>query len=223
MAAAARALGVPVISGNVSLYNETNGEAIWPTPVVGCVGCIDDAERAVPMGFPRAGLTVALLSGADAPFGAESLAGSEYLRMATGAVAGTPRIDLDAEARLQRALVALAGAGVLASAHDVAAGGLAVAVAESCIAGGVGARLSLGGGRRDARLFGEPQSVAVVATHDIAALRATCERGGVAVRELGATGGDRIELDEISVALADARDAYETGLPRALAGVDANA
>ena len=148
MADACRALGVPVVSGNVSLYNETQGEAIYPTPVVGAVGLMDDARSALGAAFDAPGLAVLLLGaahpnpgeGAPAAAAGESaaLAGSEYLATEHQMVAGKPAIDLDAEARLQRLLVALAQERLLRSAHDCADGGLAVALAESAVLGGVG-------------------------------------------------------------------------------------
>ena len=137
MADAARALDIPVISGNVSLYNENNGEAIWPTPVVGCVGLIEDVDRVVPMGFQAAGDAVLLLHAAGrCGRTRDALAGSEYLRRDTRHSSRAGRaIDLHAAARLQSFLREASSSGLLASAHDVGPGGLAVALAESCIAG----------------------------------------------------------------------------------------
>ncbi|MCH7656346.1 MAG: phosphoribosylformylglycinamidine synthase subunit PurL, partial [Chloroflexi bacterium] len=135
---AARALGVPVVSGNVSLYNESGGEPIYPTPVVGAVGLLEHAETRLTAGFVELGDAVLLL-GADALDGdPASLAGSEYLAHVHGLVIGAPSIDLALEARVQALLVALAEARLLRSAHDCADGGLAVAVAESAILGGRG-------------------------------------------------------------------------------------
>ena len=138
MADAARALGIPVVSGNVSLYNENNGEAIWPTPVVGCVGLIEDVNCVVPMAFQAEGDAVLLVSAPTGGATPASIGGSEYLRLTRGIVAGKPSIDLHAAARLQRFLQDASSAGLLSSAHDIAAGGLAVALAESCIAGDAG-------------------------------------------------------------------------------------
>ena len=139
MAAACRALNVPVISGNVSLYNETQGEGIYPTPIIGCLGLLEDARANMGMGFRRPGDLIALLGASDIDAAADALAGSEYLEVVHGIVAGRPSIDIDAEAALQRACRRLAADGVIGSAHDCAEGGLAVALAESCIAGGLGA------------------------------------------------------------------------------------
>jgi phosphoribosylformylglycinamidine synthase len=219
MSDAARALDVPVISGNVSLYNETNGEAIWPTPVVGVVGLIEDAERVVPMGFRSARDVVMLVGG---PATAGGLAGSAYLQRKAGLIAGRPAIDIDAEGRLQRFLIDASEADLLRSAHDVSVGGLAVALAESCIDGDIGVVSSYGG---DAvALFGESQSRVVVscAAADRGGLESLAALHGVPIELLGDIGGDRLTMGELDLALSALRDAYESGMPTALAGVNAN-
>ena len=171
MADACRALGVPVVSGNVSLYNETQGEAVYPTPVVGAVGLLDDARNALGAAFAREGDAVLLLGASPANDGA--LAGSEYLAVEHGTVAGRPAIDLDAEARLQRLLVTLAQERLLSSAHDCSDGGLAVALAESAILGNVGfiGTGEWSQGRWDGALFGETPSRAVVSCSEANAAR----------------------------------------------------
>jgi phosphoribosylformylglycinamidine synthase len=220
MSDAARALDLPVISGNVSLYNETNGEAIWPTPVVGVVGLIEDVERVVPMGFRGEGDSVLVAGAAPA---IEGFAGSAYLKATRDVVAGRPPFDIDAETRLQRFVIEAAEAGLLRSAHDVSAGGLAVSIAESCIDGGVGLQST---GRFDAvALFSESQSRVALscAPADRGALEAIAARHGVPLTDIGVTGGDRLVLGEIDLPVSALRDAYESGLPAALAGVTANA
>ena len=220
MADACRTLGAPVVSGNVSLYNETQGEAVYPTPVVGAVGLLDDARDALSAAFADG--CAALLLGA-APSGEDSaaLAGSEYLALEHGVVAGMPAIDLDAEARLQRLLVALAGKRLLRSAHDCADGGLAVALAESAILGGVG--FAGGGewtaGRWDAALFGESPSRVVVgcAESDAARIESAARDAGVPCARLGAAGGERFVIQGfLDEPLADLSAAYFGGLETAL-------
>jgi phosphoribosylformylglycinamidine synthase len=219
MADAARALGIPVVSGNVSLYNETNGEAIWPTPVVGVVGLLEDVERVVPMAFQHDGDSVFVMGAEASP---QDLAGSAWLLLARGAVAGRPRIDIDAEARLQRFLIAAAGEALLRSAHDVATGGVAVALAECC-----DGRLGLRGDAApwgEASLFGQTQSRAVVscaAAQESELVRLAGEHD-VALVKLGATGGERLAIGGLDVSVAELRDAHEDGLARALEGVAAN-
>ena len=223
MADACRALGVPVVSGNVSLYNETQGEAIYPTPVVGAVGLMDDARCALGAAFDAPGLVALLLGGAPAGAGeGAALAGSEYLAVAHQMVAGKPAIDLDAEARLQRLLVALARERLLRSAHDCADGGLGVALAESAVLGGVGFAGGAGwpsAGRWDAALFGESPSRAVVscAEADVPRIETAAQAEGVPCVRLGATGGDRFAVPGlIDEPLADLGPAYFGGLEAAL-------
>ena len=217
MADAARALGIPVISGNVSLYNEINGEAIWPTPVVGMVGLLDDVDRAVPMGFQREG-DVILFAGDFAATHAGDAA-AEHIRTAAGILAGKPAIDIAAEARLQRFLVEAAAAGLLRSAHDAGVGGVAVALAESCIAGNVGCDV-----REVAAIFGEAQSRCVVscAPEQVAALRALAETCGVPCATQGSVGGDHLRFGTIALPVDELREAYESGVPHALEGISAN-
>ncbi len=192
MALAAEALEIPVVSGNVSLYNETDGRPIHPTPVVGCVGLVPDV-RAVPTHW-REG-DVVLLAGAPEL----SLSGSEYQAL-YGEVGGRPaNLDLIAEARLVDFL--WRSAPLLSLSHDAAEGGLAVALAEAAIWSGVGAKLELA---TDAgTLFGEGGGQAV-----IACAREDVERlAGVPLRELGVVGGDRL----LGVRVRELRAAWHDG------------
>ena len=219
MADACRALGVPIVSGNVSLYNETQGEAVYPTPVVGAVGLLDDASARVGAAFAED--SVVLLLGASLDADASSLGGSEHLAVEYGMVAGRPRIDLDAEARLQRLLVELARARLLRSAHDCSDGGLATALVESALWGGAGfsGDGDWSSGRWDALLFGEAPSRAVVscAEADVEAVSAAAVSAGVPAVRLGVTGGRRFALPGLADEPLDAlTDAYEGGLERAL-------
>jgi phosphoribosylformylglycinamidine (FGAM) synthase-like enzyme len=138
-------LGTPITGGNVSFYNETLGKSIYPTPVIGILGIIEDASRVVKIGFREAGDVILLLDGlaADAALAkhvtgvesAQEFSSSEYSKHVGGIVAGEPpAIDLAAEKRLQELLVALATDGSVQSAHDISDGGIAVAIAESCFA-----------------------------------------------------------------------------------------
>src|SRR3990172_5064202 len=201
---------------SVSLYNESDGGAIYPTPIVGALGLIDDVAKAVPMGFQGEGDAVYLV-GADSLTGeAIDLAGSEYLRQLHGLVAGSPRLDLALEARLQRALVEAAAAGLLRSAHDCSHGGLAATLAEACLAEGFGFsadELEITG-RRDAALFGERASRVVVSVAEAraAALELLLAGIGVPYMRLGLTGGDRLRLgSEIDAALGELRRGGEGG------------
>ncbi len=220
MADACRALGVPVVSGNVSLYNETQGEAIYPTPVVGAVGLLEDVGDALSAGFTGAG-DVVLLLGGKAGDSSESLAGSEYLTVEHGIVGGKPAIDLESEARLQRLLVRLAQARLLHSAHDCSDGGLGVALSESAILGGVGfaGEGDWTGARWDAALFGEEASRAVASCNaaDVPAIERAAQETGVPYARLGVTGGERFAVPGlVDEALAELSDAFYEGLEQAL-------
>jgi phosphoribosylformylglycinamidine synthase len=198
MREACLALGVPVVSGNVSLYNDTEGVSIDPTAVIGMVGHLEDLEKRCSAGFAADGDAVLLVG----PVGAE-LGGSEYQRLAHGINAGPrPRLDLDLERRVQRAVLEMIAAGLLRSCHDLAEGGLGVALAESCILGGRGAKLAESSFAQSAPaaqpglLFGESQSRFLVSAtpRHVPAVRAVAARHHVEVRALGTTGGDRLAL-----------------------------
>jgi phosphoribosylformylglycinamidine (FGAM) synthase-like enzyme len=216
---AARALGTPVISGNASLYNETPTGQVLPTPSIGMVGVLDDVTSRLTVA-PSEGDTLVLL-GAAAAQPASTLAGSEYQALFHGTLAGRPAIDLDLEARVQGLVLAAHGRAMLTAAHDLSDGGLAVAVAEMCIAAGVGidARGFDPGARRDASLFGEAQSRFLVATRDPEGVAVFAREAGVPATVLGRVSGDRLRLGPIDIALADARREYDEGLPRILAQV----
>ena len=178
---------IPVVSGNVSLYNETRGEGIFPTPTVAVVGLLEDAARRCTQGFKRPGDRIALLG-----FCMEELGGSEYLKQRTGRVYGRPpALDQALEKQVQHLCLRWIREGLLASAHDCAEGGLAVAVAECCLtapAGPLGAELTQHSALRpDALLFGETQSRIVIsfAPEQEARLKSAAEAGGVPFEILG--------------------------------------
>jgi phosphoribosylformylglycinamidine synthase len=219
IAAACRALGVPIVSGNVSLYNETDGRAILPTPTIGAVGLIEKPEHIVTSAFKREG-DVVLLFG---PAAAGLLGGSEYVAAHAGVVAGpVPSIDLDMEKRVQALALELARAGLVSSMHDVSDGGIAVALVECCVAvddpeAMVGARLSLpdGPGERAALMFSEEPSrvIASMAPALVAEVKRRAADGRVPVTELGTTTRDGFVLTtqgtEVRASLAELRDARE--------------
>ena len=190
MAKACRVLGVPVISGNVSLYNETQDRAVYPTPVVGALGLLEDVRLHAVPAFSEAGHQVVLLGAGRVEGRAADMAGSEYLELCQGLVAGKPRINLELERKVQLFCRRAIQASILASAHDCSDGGLAVALAECCIMGGVG---FLGGfairGRWDAALFGEAQSRVIVSLRpeDIGTLEKLATELDVPVASLGTT------------------------------------
>jgi phosphoribosylformylglycinamidine synthase len=191
---ACRALDVPITGGNVSLYNETDGRAIYPTPVIGVVGLLEDAARVVARSFQGEGDAVYLL-GATRP----DLGGSELVKVVHGRVAGRPpALDLAAEKALLALLADAAAVGILGSAHDPSDGGLGVALAECCFAGeqpGLGGRFELAPGfRHDVLLFSESPSRMVVSTRQEAKLQELARRHRVPCERLGAVGGDRLTV-----------------------------
>ncbi len=220
MARACEVLGVPVISGNVSLYNETMGEAVWPTPVVGALGLLEDAGKRCTSAFSDAGDVVVLIGAGEVESEGAQIGGSSYLQAVHGRVTGRPAIDLDLEARVQRLCRRAIEAGLLKSAHDCADGGLAVSLAESCIAGDVGFKGEFSvQGRWDAALFGEAQSRIVVslASEALAGFEALASEEGVPWAWLGEVGGESLSLPSLlDVAVGDLRSAWEGGLEEAL-------
>ncbi|HTZ86680.1 MAG TPA: phosphoribosylformylglycinamidine synthase subunit PurL [Solirubrobacteraceae bacterium] len=180
---ACRALQAPIVGGNVSLYNEGATGPIYPTPVIGMVGLLVDMHRAGRLGFARAGDAIALVG----PF-APSLAASELQKLRGERLPdGLPRFELDAVRAAQGAVREAVRAGVLSSAHDVAEGGVAIALAECCLAGGMGAEVELDG--NEAALFGEGPG-GFVLSGERAALEALSEH--TSVRVLGTVGGDSL-------------------------------
>jgi phosphoribosylformylglycinamidine synthase len=214
MAEALTALSVPVVSGNVSLYNESASRAIYPTPVVGMMGLLERADASVGHGFAAAGDLV-VLAGDEGVLDA-----SEYAGAAPGR---PPEVSVEREAGTIELVLAAAEEGILRSAHDVSGGGLAVALAESALAGGLGAAVELAPGRRDDEvLFGEGGGrvlLTVLPEHE-GRLRALADARAVRVAPIGAVGGEelvaRVGGREARLPLAAARDAHEGGLPEAL-------
>ena len=214
MAYACRELEVPVVSGNVSLYNDTSGVSVWPTPVVGMVGIIDDIDHVTRAAFRYAGDMVVLIGRT-----ARELGGSEYASTCLGVVAGRPpRLDLELERRTWRAVLEMIDGGLLRSAHDVAEGGFAVAVAESSLFGGIGVRcdrVQAAGLDLAALLFSESQSRFVVscAADAVEGVENLGREHEVATTVLGTVGGDRIVIGSfISEPLDAVRGLWEGAL-----------
>lgn len=200
MSEAATALGTPVISGNVSFYNETLGTAIYPTPTVAVVGLLEPWERHAVSHFPDEGLSIVLLGETR-----EELGGSSWLAVRHDLEVGSPPVvDLDAEKRLHGLLADAVANGCIRSAHDVSDGGLAVALAECCFtdrSGRVGARVELGDAhgshatiRHDALLFGESTGRVICSADEPAALLEAARSAGVPARVIGETGGSRLVI-----------------------------
>ena len=218
MADACRRLGTPVTGGNVSFYNESGGSAIWPTPIVGMLGLIEDYRLLMQPGFPGAGLLVYLL-GETFP----ELGGSEFAQVALRSVSGhPPALDLTREASLHQMLLEAARGDLLASAHDCSDGGLAVALAESALAGDTGFAVSLPGDEPwYVALFSESASRAVVsvAPEKAEAVEALASAHHLPLSRLGETGGPGMVFDSLlEITVEDARSAHEGAIPKLLAG-----
>ncbi len=219
---ACRALDIPITGGNVSLYNETEGEAIYPTPVLGVVGVLEDAAKTTSRRFTRDGAHVVLLGESRGELG-----GSEYLAVLHDRVAGTPPLlDLEAERALQGLVVNAIRDGLVESAHDCAEGGLAVTLAECCFDTpfGVVADVAAAGSVPDAwrvpaALFGESATRVVVSadTGRLEALLAAAREAGVPAAVIGRVGTDRIRLAvdgvvAVDVARAEADAIWSTAI-----------
>jgi phosphoribosylformylglycinamidine (FGAM) synthase-like enzyme len=213
-------LGTPVISGNVSLYNETEERAVYPTPVIGMLGILDDVTRHSRMAFQRDGDEVFILGSlVEQPI--SSLAGSEYLKQVHGLAGGPLTMDLGLEARLHRAVLALIRQDVATACHDCSDGGLAVALSEMCLAAGKGleAADALLGPRLDAALFGEAQSRIVVAirAERRGMLEQIARAGDIPFARIGRVDADqRFRFGPIDLPLDEMREPYEGALERAL-------
>ncbi|MFN7015972.1 MAG: phosphoribosylformylglycinamidine synthase subunit PurL [Fimbriimonadales bacterium] len=226
IADASEFFGTPVVSGNVSFYNESERGAVYPTPTIGMLGILERAENAVGMGFRGAGDVVLLLCPPPAASVHYGLGASEYLYVAHGLERGAPEpFDLEAERNLHRLLVELANRRPVRSMHDLSEGGFAVALAECALVNGVGVQVDLPpkatnyAPRPDAALFGELQTrviVSVAPTH--ASLVEQLARGyGLACYAIGTTGGDRVRVALqgellIDISLAECHAAYEGAL-----------
>ena len=236
MARACRELKIPVISGNVSLYNESKGEAIYPTPIVGALGIVEDINRHCTISFKKEGDLVFLL-GESLPLTSSSqlpsyngIGASEYLELAHGLVRGKPGIDLDMEKRVQHCCLEAIKRGFIKSAHDCSDGGLLVAIAESCITGDIGFKgegwkmparrtSSLAGekGRLDSAFFGEHQSRIIVSISGDSAvkLNKVVRKWRVPLTLLGRVGGRRLVVEGyIDLLLSKVEKAWRSGLKR---------
>jgi phosphoribosylformylglycinamidine synthase len=232
IAEACTALGTPITGGNVSLYNETKGEAIYPSPVVGIVGILEDVSKAVPADFQRAGDAVLLLhpkAPAKESASVKEFGSSEYAKFFLKALWGTPpSLSLEAEAELHQCLAKLADERLLHSARDISDGGIAVALAEGCFARQIGVRVTVPSGLADGPmacvLFAEHASEAIVtcAPESVEKIKnITDDFGFLTVVPLGVTTADRIELSVngqpiVSESTANLFEPWRRGLPDAL-------
>ncbi|MGW2147274.1 phosphoribosylformylglycinamidine synthase subunit PurL [Nonomuraea bangladeshensis] len=211
LADACRTLGVPVTGGNVSFYNQTGATAINPTPVVGVLGVIEDVAKRVPTGFVAEGLRVVLLGDTREEFG-----GSEWAHVVHRHLGGLPpQADLEAEQALGAVLVEAARRGLLEGSHDLSDGGLAVALAESCLARGVGAKVTLSGDPF-VDLFSESaaRALVVVRPESYDEFASLCGRHDVPCYGLGVTGGASLVVEDVfEVPVEELRETHRGALP----------
>jgi phosphoribosylformylglycinamidine synthase subunit PurL len=240
IAEACTVLGTPITGGNVSLYNETKGEGIYPTPVIGVVGILDDASKAVPAGFQRAGDAVVLLTLPSGSAGTELLrefGSSEYAKTIFGKLWGTPpRIDLADEQELSECLVALSNSGMVHSITDISDGGLALTLAEACFNKNLGAEIKLTPYNAElnypdaCRLFAEEgtQVILTCSTEHVDSVKQFADDFGfVTVLPIGLTRGQKLEISLgertlISSPLEDLRQLWAKSLESTLHDGTAN-
>jgi phosphoribosylformylglycinamidine synthase subunit PurL len=220
MSEACEVFGTPVVSGNVSLYNETDRGAIYPTPTVGMVGVLEDVDRHASPAFKREGDLVVVIGGGSPA----SLDGSEYLEIVHGRVAGRPpRPDLGAGKETSDLVREMVRSGLVDTAHDISGGGEIVAIAEMALAGGLGMEYEegkaerriagRGGGRADVALFGEGSGGFVVTVPEERWNELQEALVGFAYDVVGTTSGDRVQRDGlIDIKLSELREAYERDL-----------
>lgn len=214
MGEACRALDYPVVSGNVSLYNETNGKGVLPTPAIGGVGLLKDASKRASIGFKKPGQAILLIGETKGHLGS-----SLYLREILGREDGPPPpVDLDAERRTGDLVRAFITEGLAHSVHDLSDGGLAVAIAEMVMASGIGAALNIKTGKipLHALLFGEDQGryILAVSASEASHIASRCIAANVPIEAIGLTGGDHLTMQDVmTISVADLIAAHEAWLP----------
>jgi phosphoribosylformylglycinamidine synthase II len=222
-------LEVPITGGNVSFYNETLGEGIYPTPVLGIVGVLEDVHKTTKVHFREAGRTIVLLRATepgDITDAQTEFGSSEYAKEILGAVWGyPPELELEREAALQKGLIEMIQAGLVESAHDCSSGGLAVALCEPAFAKGIGLRVDVASNELPAEfaLFGEDASRVVIScdSAQLAGIKEVAAKYGLSVDVLGETVSGQVEIKldgrvVVSASVAELRDVYESALEKAL-------
>jgi phosphoribosylformylglycinamidine synthase II len=224
-------LDIPITGGNVSFYNETLGEGIYPTPVLGVVGIVDDVDKVVFPHFREVGRSVVLLRGSepgDATDAEVEFGSSEYAKVVLGELWGfPPALELEGEAALQKTIVELGRSGLIESAHDCSEGGLAVALARCAFQKNMGCSVELSSQELAAEfvLFGEDASRIVISCDpaSVARIKEVAEKHGISADVLGETVSGNLEIKVhgramISASVAELRDVYENALEQALRG-----
>ncbi|MFP4369957.1 MAG: phosphoribosylformylglycinamidine synthase subunit PurL [Candidatus Kapaibacterium sp.] len=211
-----RAFDTPVTGGNVSFHNESRDNAIFPTPVIGMLGIIDDLDKTIGAGFIREGDEIYIIGNSR-----EELGGSRYLKAIYGKIAGdAPILDIDEEKRMQEALLEMIDEEILQSAHDCSEGGLLIALAEKAIfSGSIGARIDLGDNPKHGRLFGESHSrvIVTILKENAAFLKDICGKHNVEFTKIGETQAGAFEIKGLfTKEINQLVDIYENALPKAM-------
>ena len=220
IAAACKVFGVPVVSGNVSLYNESRGTAIWPTPVIGALWILENASDRTNIKFHNEGDIVIMLGDSNVSSDVTGLSGSAYLEVMFGKVQGVPFIDLDMEYKVQKLCRDAIKEGLINSSHDVSDGGLAVALAESCVQGNIGCRSNWQLDQDwQAALFGETQSRIIISMSKdkLSKFEALAEQESTPWVLLGVVGGTSLRIGTLmDVSLEDLDKAWSHSLQESL-------
>ncbi len=223
MSEAARAFNIPVVSGNASLYNESPDTAIQPTPIIGALGVLENAQRHATSPLKDEEDAIILI-GSHTPWAdAETLAGSEAMSVLHNTTAGNPTLDLELETKVQTLTRSLITQGIAKSAHDISQGGLAVAIAESAIQGNIGATIQHETPNADwlPNLFGEPQSrIIVTCDHsDTETILQTAQQANTPATQIGTVGGDQIRINNlINLPFQSVADTWLSAFEQAIAG-----
>ncbi|MBI5971021.1 MAG: phosphoribosylformylglycinamidine synthase subunit PurL [Deltaproteobacteria bacterium] len=214
------AFGIPVVSGNVSLYNETSGKSVYPTPVIGMIGIIDDIKDLRTQWFQNKGDVIGMLG-----VNAGGLGGSEYLKVLHGVEKGQVHLDLDAEKKVGDACLKAIKNSIIISSHDVSDGGALVALAECCLnpgrALGAQVELPLAGMRLDEALFGEfgPRAIVSFKEKDAGALEKICSSCGISFKAIGVVKGDALKIGwYVNLPVSEIQDAWGGALERFVNG-----
>lgn len=220
IAAACKVFDIPVVSGNVSLYNETRGTAIWPTPVIGALGILENASDRTNIKFQNEDDIVIMLGSSKVSSDIAGLSGSAYLAVMFSKVQGVPSIDLDMEFKVQKLCRDAIKEGLINSSHDVSDGGLAVALAESCVSGNIGFRSDLQLDQAwQAALFGESQSRIIISMSKdkLSKFEALAGQESTPWILLGVVGGNSLKIGTlVDISLEDLDKAWSHSLQESL-------
>jgi len=214
-------LEIPVISGNVSFYNESFGKAIYPTPVIGTAGLIEDVSKLIDMSFKNNGDKIILLGRKSNTYAInDNMGGSEFLKLFFGKVAGLcPEIDISFEKKVQQVCRALINESLINSAHDVSIGGLAVNIAESCIFGNIGAKIEIDIKNQNIlrEIYNESQSQIVISVspNNVDMIKKVCLNFDVPFEIIGTVMGEDILInEEINIPVSEALDIYDSTIEK---------